>query len=152
MIALRGFGWPVLVLVLASVTIGVQTRAEVSCHRINAKAVGQDLGGGSTVARVVGGGLLNGSTEGNFVITGVAGTLASFTGSVIFTTRHATLTVTVTGSFDVASGEFSASGPVTDATGKLAGATGRLSLEGVQDLEGTFLEDVTGDVCVDLAR
>jgi hypothetical protein len=74
-------------------------------------------------------------------------------GSVIFTTRHATLTVTVTGTLELASGEFSASGPVTDATGKLVGATGSLSLDGVQDLtEGTFLEDVTGDVCVDLAR
>ena len=49
-------------------------------------------------------------------------------------------------------GEFSASGPVTDATGKLAGATGTLPFDGVEDLStGSFVEEVTGLVCVDLA-
>ena len=37
---------------------------------------------------------------------------------------------TVTGTFDMASGEFSVSGPVSDAGGKVAGATGSLSLDG----------------------
>ncbi len=74
-------------------------------------------------------------------------------GTVTFTTRQATLTVTVTGTFDFVTGVFSASGPVTGATGKLAGATGNLLLEGVEDLtDGSFVEDVTGAICVDLAR
>ena len=70
----------------------------------------------------------------------------------MFTTNNATLTVTVAGTFDVATGEFRASGMVTDATGKLAGATGTLLLEGIQDLSnGRFVETVTGTICVDLA-
>jgi len=76
----------------------------------------------------------------------------SIAGTVTFTTHQGTLTVSVTGTLNVATGEFSASGPVTDATGKLAGATGELSLEGVEDLtDGSFVEDVTGEICVDLA-
>lgn len=142
----------VLVVILAVVMMARPTRAAVSCHNINAKGVGQDLGGGATVARIIGGGLLHGTTVGSFAIIGFSGTVASIAGTVTFTTNKATLTVTVTGTFDVETGEFSASGPVTNATGKLAGATGSLSLNGIQDLAtGTFVEDVTGRICVDLA-
>lgn len=73
-------------------------------------------------------------------------------GTVVFTTSQATLSVTVTGTFDVSTGEFASTGPVTAATGKLAGATGTLLLEGIEDLStGAFAEDVSGLVCVDLA-
>ena len=129
-----------------------QAQAAVSCHKINAKGVGQDLGGGVTEADIIGGGLLQGSTAGTFEITGFSGTVASIAGTVVFTTNKATLTVTVAGIFDVGTGEFSASGTVTGATGKLAGATGTLLLEGIEDLsDGRFVEDVTGTICVDLA-
>lgn len=138
-------------MILAALTIDGQAQAEESCHKINAKGIGQDRGGGLTVARVIGGGLLHGTTEGNFVITGFSGTVASFEGTVEFTTMHGTLTVTVSGTFDVATGEFGASGPVTGATGKLTGATGSLSLAGTQDADGSFVEDITGEICVDLA-
>lgn len=146
-----------VVLLLLFVGVGTlmtasQALAAVSCHKINAKGVGQDLGGGVTEADIIGGGLLQGTTAGNFVITGFSGTVASFAGTVVFTTNQGTLTVTVAGIFDVATGEFSASGIVTGATGKLAGATGTLLLEGIQDLsDGRFVEDVTGTICVDLA-
>ena len=135
-----------------AVVMAGQPQAAVSCHKINARGVGQDLGDGVTTARIIGGGLLHGTTLGTFVITGVSGTVASFEGTVTFTTNQATLTVSVAGTLDVATGEFSASGPVTAATGKLAGASGSLSLSGLQDLAaGTFVEEVTGDICVDLA-
>jgi hypothetical protein len=138
--------------VLAGVPMANTARAEVSCHKINAKGVGQNLGGGQTQAQIVGGGLLHGTTVGNFTITGLSGTVASFVGTVTFTTNLATLIVTVAGTLDVATGEFSAAGPVTGATGKLSGATGSLMLEGVEDLStGTFVEAVTGEICVDLA-
>jgi len=141
-----------LVVVVGSLVTVSETRAAVSCHKINAKGVGQDLGGGVTEADIIGGGLLQGTTVGNFVVTGVSGTVASIEGTVVFTTNQGTLTVTVTGIFDVATGEFSASGAVTGATGKLAGATGALLLEGIEDLSnGRFVEDVTGTICVDLA-
>jgi hypothetical protein len=141
----------VVVVVLASVLMASPARGQVSCHQINAKGAGQDLGGGATEAQIIGGGLLQGTTAGSFVITGFSGTVASIAGTVTFTTNRATLTVTVTGTFDVATGEFSASGPVTGATGKLTGATGSLSLEGIEDLsDGSFIEDVSGEICVDL--
>jgi hypothetical protein len=130
-----------------------QVHAAVSCHKINAKGVGQDRGGGVTEAQLIGGGLLHGTTLGSFAITGGTPPDLSFSGTVTFTTKHATLIVTVVGTFNVANGNFIASGPVTAASGKLSGATGSLMLEGVQDLPtGKFVEDVTGLICVDLAR
>ena len=68
-------------------------------------------------------------------------------------TKEAILTVSVTGTFNVATGTFIASGPVTAATGKLTGATGTLVFDGLQDFAtGKFVEDVNGVICVDLAR
>ena len=141
------------IVVMAGVVMMMgDVRAEVSCHLINARGVGQDLGGGATQANIIGGGLLEGTTAAQFTVTGISGTVVSFVGPVTFTTNRATLTVTVTGTLDVVSGAFSASGPVTDATGKLEGATGSLSINGIQDLAtGTFEEDITGEICVDLS-
>jgi hypothetical protein len=68
-----------------------------------------------------------------------------------FTTNKSTLTVAVSGTFDTASGGFSASGPVAASTGKLAGATGNLDLTGKENLaDGSFVETVTGSVCANL--
>ena len=137
---------------LVAFFVAAEARAAESCHKINAMGAGQDLGGGMTQATVVGGGLLHGTTEGHFTITGFSGTVASFAGDVEFTTNQGTLTVTVAGTLDVATGEFEAAGEVTAATGKLAGATGTLSLRGVENLStGAFLETITGEICVDLA-
>src|SRR5205823_3847534 len=110
----RAFALGILA-IFVNVTIVGQARADESCHNIVAKGVGQDLGGGSTQAQIIGGGLLHGTTLGSFVITGVSGTVASFTGTIEFTTQHGTLTVTVAGTLDVSTGEFSASGMVTGA-------------------------------------
>jgi hypothetical protein len=127
--------------------------AEVSTHKINAKGFGQNLGGGNTQARIIGGGLLNGTTTAHFDVTGGSFPVFLIEGDVTFTTTQgATLTVHISGTFDVASGEFSASGPVTGSTGRLAGATGILTLSGVEDTtDGTFVEDVSGSISVDLA-
>lgn len=122
-----------------------------SCHKINATGVGQDLGGGHTTARIIGGGLLQGTTRGAFAIGGAPPVFA-IEGSVVFTTNRATLTVGVSGTFDVSTGAFSAAGPVTDATGKLEGASGSLTLSGVENLAtGQFTETVTGSICVNLS-
>ncbi len=141
-----------LFVVVGTLVTASQAQAAASCHKIYAKGAGQDLGGGVTEADIIGGGLLQGTTAGNFTITGVSGTVALIAGTVVFTTNKATLTVTVAGTFDVATGKFSASGMVTGATGKLAGATGTLLLEGIEDLsDGSFVEHVTGTICVALA-
>jgi hypothetical protein len=123
----------------------------MSCHKINAKGVGQDLGNGATSAQIIGGGLLQGTTQGSFVIAGGNPPAFPISGTVVFTTSQATLTVTVVGTFNVETGDFFATGPVSASTGKLAGAAGTLLLEGAEDLAtGKFVEFVTGLICVDL--
>ena len=128
-----------------------QAHAAVSCHKISADGVGQAFNNGTTEAQIIGGGLLHGTTQGSFVVTGGAVPVFDIGGTVIFTTRLATLTVALAGTFDVATGAFVTTGPVTSATGKLAGATGILTLKGVQDLSTSkFTEGVSGWICVDL--
>ena len=143
---------PMLLVVIAATLVMVTPAlAAVSCHKINANGVGQDNFDGTTDARIIGGGLLQGTTKGNFTVTGFDFPFVSIAGTVTFTTNKATLTVTGEGSVDVTTGEFIFEGPVTGATGKLAGATGDLLFEGVEDLsDGSFVEDVTGKICVDL--
>lgn len=138
--------------VIGSFTLTTSIQAAPSRHLINAKQAGQDLGGGVTTADIIGGGLLQGRSDATFVVTGISGSVVFLAGDVIFTTHQGTLTVSVTGSFDLATGEFSASSPVTGATGKLAGATGSLSFVGVEDLtNGSFTSEMSGEIVVDLA-
>ena len=135
--------------------------AGVSCHQINANGAGRGAAPQAgdppglirTSAQIRGGGLLQGTTEAAFQVTGVTPTGIAFAGDITFTTNRATLTVDLEGTLDLATGEFSASGDVRGATGKLDGATGTLTLAGVQNLldpAGSFTETVSGEVCVDL--
>ncbi len=154
-----GFALRTIFIAVASIALMGQAHAGVSCHKIKAKGVGQDEGGGVTVARIMGGGLLQGTTEGVFWITGGAPPVFTVAGIVTFTTNYrATLPVSLAGTFNVLSGEFTTTGPVisAQATGKLSGAFGTLLLEGIQDVtqnsptEGRFTEDISGVICVDL--
>ena len=123
-----------------------------SCRNINATGVGQDLGSGQTVGQISDGGLLQGTTAASFSITGISGTVASFAGPITFTTNRATLTATLVGTLDLASGAFSAASSGIFGTGKLAAATGSLSFSGAENLAtGAFTEVVSGSICVDLA-
>lgn len=135
--------------------------AGVSCHKINAKGAGSGAppkagdppGLIRTVAQIRGGGLLQGTTEAAFQVTGPTPTGIAFAGDITFTTNRSTLTVDLEGTLDLATGDFAASGDVREATGKLDGATGRLTLAGVQNLldpAGSFTETVSGTICVDL--
>jgi hypothetical protein len=142
----------VLFVVAGMLVMVNQAQAAESCHKINAKGVGLDHGDFTTDAKIIGGGLLQGTTHSVFAPTGVNGSIVSFVGNVTFTTNNGTLTVSIAGTLDTSSGTFSGTGSVTGATGKLAGATGTLTFDGVEDLStGVFVEDVTGTICVDLA-
>ena len=147
---------PLLVLIQAG-----PASAGVSCHQIDAKGAGQGVppqagdppGLIRTVAQIRGGGLLQGTTEAGFQVTGFTPTGIAFAGDITFTTNRATLTVDLDGTLDLTTGDFGASGDESEATGKLNGATGRLTLAGVQsllDLAGSFTETVSGEICVDL--
>jgi hypothetical protein len=117
------------------------------CKNIHATGVGQDLGGGNTTATIKHGGPLNGTTAGHFVIAGNPPVFA-IVGTVVFTTKHGGLTADVAGTFNVVTGAFTASGPVSAGTGRLAGATGTLVLAGVENLAtGAFTETITGTIC-----
>jgi hypothetical protein len=142
----------VVTLLVVAAAAPATARGAVSCHNINAKGIGQDHGGGQTTAQIIGGGLLQGTTQASFTITGLSGTVASFEGTIVFTVNNATLTVQLSGTLDVVTGEFNATSSSISGTGKLAGATGSLSFNGVEDLStGSFTEDVTGEVCADLS-
>jgi len=120
------------------------------CRRVSAIGVGQDLGGGNTTATISRGGILNGTTTAHFEITGGTGPVLTFAGTVVFTTKKGTLTVGIAGTFNIATGAFAASGPVTSGTGAFAGATGTLNFAGVENLTtGTFTETVKGRICLD---
>ena len=148
---------PLLVLVQAGPATAV-----VSCHQINATGAGQGAAPQAgdppglirTVAQIRGGGLLQGTTEAAFQVTGSTPTGIAFAGAITFTTNRGTLSVDLDGTLDLTTGGFQASGDVSGATGKLDGATGTLTLAGVQNLldpAGSFTETVSGEVCVDLA-
>jgi len=123
-----------------------------ACHSVDATGVGQDLGEGRTVAQISDGGLLQGTTAASFQITGLSGTVASFAGTITFTTNRGTLTATVAGTLDLATGAFNATSSSLSGTGKLAGASGSLVFNGVENLAtGTFTEVITGSICLDLA-
>jgi hypothetical protein len=140
------------VVIVASLMVAGQAQAAVSCHKINAKGVGEEVSGGQTVAQIKGGGFLQGTSEANFEVTDVIPPLATIEGTISFTTNKATLSVDVAGFFNIETGEFFAAGDVSAATGKLAGASGHLEFNGVQELAtGEFEETITGEICVDLA-
>ena len=148
---------PLLVLVQAGPATAV-----VSCHQINTTGAGQGAAPQAgdppglirTVAQIRGGGLLQGTTEAAFQVTGPTPTGIAFAGAITFTTNRGTLSVNLHGTLDLTTGGFQASGDVSGGTGKLDGATGTLTLAGVQNLldpAGSFTETVSGEVCVDLA-
>ena len=147
---------PLLMLVQAG-----PSTAGVSCHQINAKGAGQGVppqagdppGLIRTVAQIRGGGPLQGTTKAAFQVAGSTPTGIAFAGDITFATNRATLPVDLDGTLDLTTGEFAASGDVSGSTGKLDGATGTLTLAGVQDLldpAGSFIETVSGEICVDL--
>lgn len=140
------------IVAVATAAAPASAPAATSCHKINAKGIGKDNGDLTTSAQIIGGGLLHGTTTAAFTPTGFSFPDFSFTGTITFTTNNGTLTASLTGSLNVVTGEFTATTTGMSGTGKLAGVTGQLTLRGVEDLSTlVFTEDVTGEICVDLA-
>ena len=124
---MKGFRSLLCVLVCGLAVVGGAQASPANhdhgCQKIHAMGVGEDLGGGDTTATIRHGGPLSGTTSGHFVTAG-APPVVAISGTVTFTTKHGTIVATVTGTFDVTTGAFTASGPLSGGTGKLAGATG----------------------------
>jgi hypothetical protein len=123
-------------------------RAVVGCVPIRASGVGQDLGGGVTEATISVGGLAVGRTNASFTTTGLSGTIASFTGPVVFSSLAGTLTAEAAGSLDVTTGDFRTTSTSLTGTGLLRGITGQVTLVGNENLTtGSFTETITGRLC-----
>ena len=139
-----------LLVVAGAPAASARANDDDDCRRIKAVGVGQDLGFGNTTATISRGGILNGTTAAHFDITGGAPPKLTFTGTVVFTTKRGTLTVDIAGTFNISTGTFAASGPVTGGTGAFAGATGKLKFAGVENLATrVFTETVKGRICLD---
>jgi len=155
-IALLVFLLPLTLLVVPSPAVSAE-----SCRAINAIGLGSGAPAEPsdppnlvrTRAKLTDAGLLQGTTAAAFTITGVTVTGISFAGPLTVTTNRATVVLDLTGSLDLTTGQFIASGPIVSTTGKLSGATGFLTLSGVQELTdpaGRFSETVSGSICIDL--
>jgi hypothetical protein len=114
----------------------------VECYRIDAKGNGTINGDGTTSARITGGGLLNGTTQGSFS----AG--SPFTGEIVLTTNSKqTVRFAADGTFT--GNAFDATGVVTSGTGNYQNATGgKLTFQGQITSPSTFTETVTGALCL----
>ncbi len=130
------------------------TRAEVTCHKINATGEGAFTGPTTTASQIIGGGILHGTTTADLTITGFDAEtgVATYEGTLVLTTEHGTLTLSlVDGVYDTRTGEFSNDSPVADGTGRFAEATGGLFFHGFVAPDGTFTDDtIEGEICVDL--
>jgi hypothetical protein len=159
---MRRIALVVFLLALALLVVPSPALATVSCHTITATGTGSGAPAEPgdppnlvrTQAQLTDAGLVQGTTAAAFTITGVTETGFTFAGPLTVTTNRGLVRVDLTGTLDVTTGQFSASGPIAAATGKLSGAIGSLTLSGVQDLTdpaGSFTETVSGSICVDLA-
>ena len=144
-----------LVLISAAVVtaVGAQTTSAAIhhdlCLSVNARAIGQNLGHGRTQATITHAGILNGTTTGQLEVTGGTPPVLTVAGTGVLATHHGTLTVSVAGTFNGATGAFEATGQVIHGTGVFAGATGTLTFMGVEDLtSGRFTQTITGTVCL----
>lgn len=118
------------------------------CLPISATGVGQDLGGGNTEATISIRGVEVGRTNASFTTTEVVGTIASFTGPIVFNSLPGKLTAQVAGTVDLATGAFQATSTSVTGTGLLRGITGRVTLVGHQNFTtGGFTETLTGQLC-----
>lgn len=119
-----------------------------SCRTVSAYGIGQDLGEGATAAVVFGDPIVTGTTRGQFNVTGVDDAVLSIAGTVDFRLHRGDLNTQVSGTFDTASGKFSATTTSLSGTRGLSRVTGGgLTLSGTQDAQGRFTETIRGTLC-----
>jgi hypothetical protein len=123
------------------------------CIPVRATGVGEDHGGGMTTATIFSHGVRLGTTSAAFTISGVNGTVASFTGPIVFTAAPGTITAQLVGTLDGGTGAFSSTSTSVTGTGLFSAVTGSVRLRGVEDLTTLrFTETITGRLCVPVGR
>ena len=148
---IRAFFLIAVVLVSGLVASGA-AQADQGCHKINTRVEGTvDFATSTVEGQVVGGGILEGTTEGSFVFTSIdpqTGT-ATYEGSYLITTKHGTLSLDLFDGFiDLATLTGSNNSVVTGGTGRFAGATGGLVFEGGVEADGTSTDYLSGTICL----
>ena len=120
--------------------------AQKGCHKINAKGEGGivSMSGPEVIteAKIIGGGLLNGTTWAvfNFVSP------EDFIGKLELVTKHVSVQFVINdGQFT--GDQFRATAIAVGGSGKLAGASGSLVLEGISEPSGDFTENITWEIC-----
>src|SRR5262249_21746710 len=145
--------WLILAMTVVSLAAAMPTRAQVTCHQINAKGEGAFTGPTTTESQIIGGGILHGTTTAELVITGTDPTTGArtYVGTLVLTSEHGTLTLDIfDGLYDPVTGEFSNDSAVASGTDEFAGATGELYFHGFVFPDGTFIDDaIVGEVYVD---
>ena len=145
--------YPVLIaLVLTLLTSVTPAYATGQRHQINAKGQGQLTSATTTAGKLIGGGLLHGTTTVTLNITAVDQTTgdATYMGVVVITSKHGTLTLNDAGLFNLVTGVFNSHSTVAGGTCRFAGATGDLYFAGIIDLtSGSFTEDISGELFLD---
>lgn len=145
--------YPILIaLVLTLITIVTPAYASGQRHQINAKGKGQLTSETTTAGKIIGGGLLHGTTTATLNITAIDQTTgdATYAGVVVITTKHGTLTLDDAGLFNLVTGVFSSHSTVAGGTGRFAGATGDLYFAGIVDLvSGSFTDEISGEIFLD---
>ena len=133
----------------AGVSVAAAAKPSLVCLPVAADGFGQDLGGGRTTATISVAGVAVGTTEASFTISGVEGTVASFTGDIIFRNAFGSLVAPVSGTLDTATGQFVSSSTTVTGTRAYRQVTGSLTFTGTENLAtGSFSEVVTGTLCV----
>src|SRR5262245_1652567 len=101
-----------------------------SCLSVDARAIGQNLGGGRATSTIFHAGILNGTTTGQLQITGGTPPVVTLVGTGVLTTDHGTVTLSISGTFDQATGALEATGHIVAGTGVFDHATGALMFAG----------------------
>ena len=97
-----------------------------------------------TEAKIIGGGLLNGTTRAVFTFVSAEG----FIGELNLVTKHGSVQFVINDGQFIGD-QFRATAIAVGGSGKLAGASGSMVLEGVSEPSGDFTQNISGEICFD---
>jgi hypothetical protein len=125
------------------------------CRAFHAFGVGTDNGDvdgdgdGDSTATIYRGKREFATSTGEFTPGATVDGVLSFSGTIVFTNDHGTLSAPVEGTFDTITGEFASHSDSVTGTDDYANVTGKLRIWGDQSLsDGAFTEKVRARLCV----
>ena len=123
--------------------------AKGHCRAFHASGTGTDQGNGISEGTIYRGHREFATSDGKFTSGATVDGVMSFSGTIVFTNVHGTLSAPVEGTFDTITGEFASSSDSVTGTGDYANVTGKLRIWGDQSLsDGAFTEKLRARLCV----